>query len=88
MATKIIAVRAPLSHREASYGHPQGASGGAGAPKQKPRQGRGQVWKFRGGLPSCDTRQTHRHNTTVGCTARGRLAAVDKITLHVAARQH
>jgi hypothetical protein len=23
------------------------------------------------GLPSCDARQTHRDNTTAGCTARG-----------------
>ena len=88
MATKIIAVRAPLSHREASYGHPQGASGGAGAPKQKPRQGRGQVWNSEG---ACRVATPGKPTDTIPQSVAqraGDFAAVDKITLHVAARQH
>jgi hypothetical protein len=84
-ASRISHQRPALSHGGASYGHRQAASGGGrGAQTKAPPGGRGKRCTLHRGLPM--QRQTHRHNTIVGCTAQGRLAALDKITPHVAAR--
>ena len=50
------------------------ARGEGGARTKKPPEA-----GHRRGLPSCDARQTHRDNSTVACTSRGKLVVVDKI---------